>query len=144
MVMVTPARLADSSRPTFAPVSCRITPLPFCNCTPPAPDGTGMCPDPTQPNCQPQACIDAAGNKIYVGDHLQGVTYTPRLAAAMRLALPLFDRVWLDALAEITFAPLGHSDVFPAHGTGDDAALSLPGEPTRAVQLGVGLRVGAP
>ena len=110
----------------------------------PAADGTGMCPDPTQPNCQPQACIDASGNKIYVGDNLHGVTYTPRLAAAMHLALPLFDRVWLDAIAEITFAPLGHSDVFPAHGTGDDAALSLPGEPSRAVQLGIGLRVGAP
>ncbi|HEV7557159.1 MAG TPA: hypothetical protein VGO00_16945 [Kofleriaceae bacterium] len=112
----------------------------------PAMNPNGTCTDPNDPTCQqmPQLCIDAAGNKIYVGDNLHGITYTPRFAAAMRLALPLFDRVWLDALAEITFAPFGHSDVFAAHGTGDDPELSLPGEPTRAVQLGIGLRVGAP
>ena len=35
--IVTPPTAADTSAPTLGPLSCRITPLPFCNCTPPAP-----------------------------------------------------------------------------------------------------------
>src|SRR6478609_7666339 len=37
MVMVTPPTAADASNPTLGPLSCRITPLEFCNWTPPAP-----------------------------------------------------------------------------------------------------------
>jgi hypothetical protein len=112
------------------------------DCTPAMMDP--MCPDPTDPMCMTTVpCIDASG-KEYVGDGLHGVTYTPRLEAAIRIAVPLFDRVWLDGIAAVTFAPFGHSDAFPAHGTGDDADLSLPGEPNLAMQLGIGVRVGAP
>jgi hypothetical protein len=37
IVMVTPPTAADTSAPTLGPLSFRITPLAFCNCTPPAP-----------------------------------------------------------------------------------------------------------
>ena len=37
IVMVTPPTAAEASRPTLGPLSCRMTPLAFCNCTPPAP-----------------------------------------------------------------------------------------------------------
>ena len=38
--IVTPPPAADTSAPTFGPLSCRMTPLAFCNCTPPAPAAT--------------------------------------------------------------------------------------------------------
>ena len=37
IVIVTPPTAAEASSPTFGPLSCKITPLAFCNCTPPAP-----------------------------------------------------------------------------------------------------------
>ena len=40
IVIVTPPTAADTSAPTRAPLSCRMTPLAFCNCAPPAPPAT--------------------------------------------------------------------------------------------------------
>jgi len=37
IVIVTPPTAAEASSPTLGPLSCRMTPLAFCNCTPPAP-----------------------------------------------------------------------------------------------------------
>ena len=123
------------------------------DCTPQdvMPDN-GNC-DPTDPNCMPgpppdapPACIDPMINKVYVGDKLDVATWTPRAAASVRLAVPLFEHVWLEGIAGVTFAPFGHTEQFAAMtgGTamqpGTDA--SLPGEPRSAVHLGVGLRVG--
>jgi hypothetical protein len=103
-----------------------------------------MCAPGTTP---PPPCTDAAG-KYYAGDGLDVATVTPRIAAAVRLAVPLFEHVWLEGIASLTAAPFGHAAPFAATspdpgtmpGTVD---LSLPGEPWTAIQLGVGLRVGA-
>ncbi len=87
-------------------------------------------------------------SKFYVGDKLDVATYTPRVAVALRLAVPLFDHVWLDGLASFSLAPFGHGDFAP--GPGDPPLnvppkdVTLPGEPAAALQLGVGLRMGAP
>jgi hypothetical protein len=109
------------------------------------------CMDPTDPNCMmmPGQCTgtDPTTGKIYVGDHLDAVTYTPRFAAALRIAVPLFDHVWLEGLAAATLAPFGHTEPFPPGqvptGLNEPASdFALPGEPVAAFQLGVGVRVG--
>ncbi|MEO8705413.1 MAG: hypothetical protein ABI867_35555 [Kofleriaceae bacterium] len=113
--------------------------------------------DPMDPTCdlmQPTCTDPSTGNagKTFVGDGLDTATYTPRLAAAVRIVIPLFDHVWLDGLASITFGPFGHSTDFtvapgadgtvPGGAAADDVAI--PGESRRAVVLGIGIRVGSP
>jgi hypothetical protein len=123
--------------------------------TPPGCDLNDPMSDPSCATMPAPECTDPATGMVartYVGDHFAKATYTPRLAVALRLAIPLFDHVWLDGLASITFGPFGHSDNFtvatladgsvPGGGTAEDVAL--PGESRTAVLLGVGLRVGAP
>jgi hypothetical protein len=116
------------------------------------PEPPPMC-DPTDPSCAmpSPSCVDASG-AVHVGDAFSSTTYTPRLAAALRIAVPLFDHVWLDGLASLTFGPFGHvgsfsSPVMP-DGTNPGnlpaSALALPGEASGAIQLGVGIRIGAP
>jgi len=111
--------------------------------------------DPTSdPSCMPAApCVEPDGTtSVYVGDHLRETTYTPRLAAALRVAVPLFGGVWLDGLAAISYAPFAHTASFSSAGQTVDASgnpipadqLALPGEPEAAFQLGIGIRVGAP
>jgi hypothetical protein len=111
--------------------------------------------DPMDPNCQmlPTDCLDANGNKTFVGDGFASATFTPRIAAALRIAIPLFDHVWLDGVASATLAPFGHSDPFAVapdpNGTTNPGnvpvdQLALPGEALGGLVLGVGLRVGAP
>ena len=74
-------------------------------------------------------------------------TYTPRVSAALRIAIPLFDHVWLDGLAAATAAPFGHGEDYGAASDGtmlpNSASFPLPGDPLLGIQLGVGLRVGA-
>ncbi|MBA2543719.1 MAG: hypothetical protein H0V17_29015, partial [Deltaproteobacteria bacterium] len=62
--------------------------------------------DPMDPTCMPEpaSCMDPNG-KVHVGDNFATATFTPRLAASVRIAVPLFDRVWLDGVAGITLAP---------------------------------------
>jgi hypothetical protein len=114
-----------------------------------------MC-DPMDPTCMdmPPVCpsdpgTGTGGGTIYVGDHFSAATYTPRLSAALRVAVPLFEHVWLDGLAAATVAPFGHGDEYatqPPDGTTmpNAAVFPLPGDPLLGIQLGVGLRVGAP
>lgn len=114
-----------------------------------------MC-DPMDPTCAnpPPACpsdpgAGTGGGILYVGDRFSTATYTPRLSAALRVAVPLFDHVWLDGLAAALVAPFGHGDEYAAlspDGTTmpNTGVFPLPGDPLLAVQLGVGLRVGAP
>jgi hypothetical protein len=110
--------------------------------------------DPMDPTCMdPQpTCTDPNG-KIYVGDNFANATYTPRLAAGVRIAVPLFDHVWLDGLASFAFAPFSHGDPFAttATGTNPDGTVgpggmsdlfALPGESGFGFQLGLGLRIG--
>jgi len=118
----------------------------------------GCAPDQmTPPNCDPMdpMCVPppvmcesttAPGNGLaYVGDGLDASSYTPRLAIALRVAVPLFRHVWLDGLASFTLAPFGHRDDYAVSSAGTDpSAFPIPGEPGSGVQLGVGLRVGAP
>lgn len=115
--------------------------------------------DPSDPTCamQPVMCseTDPGTGKTFVGDHLDEATVTPRLAASIRIAVPLFEHVWLDGLVGIQLAPFGHSDPFGstsglnADGTMDPNTgmvdqLALPGEPGHGWRIAIGLRVGAP
>ena len=86
-----------------------------------------------------------ANGLAYVGDGLDESSFTPRLALALRVAVPLFRHVWLDGLASVTLAPFGHREDYGAPSTPmSPGTYPIPGEPGRAVQLGIGLRVGAP
>ena len=85
---------------------------------------------------------------MYVGDGFATATITPRISAALRVAIPLFDHVWLDGLAAATFAPLGHASDYAAKEDGTagnlpGAGYPLPGDPMLGIQLGIGLRLGA-
>jgi hypothetical protein len=94
-------------------------------------------------------CTDGAGGQILEPAVRTVALYNARTAAALRIAVPLFERVWLDAIAAITYVPFAHADPFVVdakaveQGT-DPAFYTLPGEPTSSVQLGIGLRVGVP
>lgn len=113
--------------------------------------------DPMDPSCPPQPqpptpCMESAG-KMFVGDNFATATISPRLAAGIRIAVPLFEHVWLDGLASIAVSPASHTEAFAATAAtvGPDGTVmqapspfSLPGEATFGMWLGVGLRVGAP
>ena len=114
---------------------------PLCDPSDPSCGGTGPPPAP--------ACSDPATSALQVGDGLRASSWTPRASAALRVAIPLFDHVWLDGIAAITLAPFGHGDPYlPAPNIlppgVPPGALALPGDPLAMFQLGVGLRVGAP
>ena len=121
---------------TSRAASCRMPPPPGC--------------DPSNPtmSCMPVACqADASGSPPPI--HLAGesaASFGPRAAASVRLAIPLFDHVWLDGTAGVALSPL-HADprasktIDPTTGA---ALPPLPGEPLATYQLGVGLRIGAP
>ncbi len=113
--------------------------------------------NPQDPGCeQPpndDECIAHDPEHAYtlaVHDHLSTSTVTPRISASARIAVPLGGRVWLDALAAVMLAPLGHGDPFdPPMGEATPFGvprdqLALPGEPFGSFQIGIGLRVGAP
>ena len=101
-----------------------------------------------------QQCTNAAGALgVTFGDDFARTTVAPRLSAALRVSVPLFDRVWLDGIAAATFAPLGHTDPFTASANADGTApgggvpveqLAIPGESIGALTLGIGLRIGVP
>lgn len=108
--------------------------------------------DPVCANQPPPPCgtsnTDAAG-AVQVGDGFSTATWTPRAAATFRIALPVFEHVWLDGIAAVALAPFGHGDPYvPASSTIPPGVppelLALPGEPVATFQLGVGLRVGVP
>lgn len=110
--------------------------------------------DPMDPTCvpQPQMCTDAAG-KVLVGDSFSTTTLSPRFSAGVRLAVPLFEHVWLDSAFSVAASPLSHGDRFANTGemVGPDGTVvpgqsefSLPGEPTFGMWLFIGLRVGGP
>ncbi len=118
--------------------ACMMAPPPNC--------------DPMDPSCTmpPAMCVptDPGTNtqKLYVGDNFRATTYTPRISLALRVAVPLFDHVWLDGLAALMFLPGGHGGEFATEGPNNQSTLgltSLPGEPSSGYLLGVGLRVGA-
>ncbi len=103
-----------------------------------------MCVPSPDTTCEPNAAGTTNG-LVHVGDDLDETSYTPRLSLALRVAVPLFKHVWLDGLASITFAPFGHRDAYgESSSTMAPGAFPIPGEPGRSVQLGIGLRVGAP
>jgi hypothetical protein len=106
-----------------------------------------ICP-PTDPTCPPPCMPDPLkADALAVGDHFTHSTIAPRATAALRVAVPLFDHVWLDGIASVTYSPLAHGDDFaagvpPPVGT-LPADIALPGEPAATFHLGIGLRVGA-
>jgi hypothetical protein len=111
-----------------------------CATPPPCPEGMTC----EAPSCaQPTAAPDAA----YVGDGLDMATVTPRAEGALRVAVPLWDHVWLDGIAAVTASAFAHTSGFlpglvPAQLT--TAQVTVPGEPVALFSLGIGLRVGAP
>lgn len=120
--------------------------------TPPDPSNPGMpnC-DPMDPTCviPPQVCGDAG--KVFVGDEFSTATLSPRFSAGVRLAVPLFDHVWLDGAFAVAVSPMSHGDPFANTGemVGPDGTMvkgtsefALPGEPVFGMWLGIGLRVG--
>jgi hypothetical protein len=121
---------------------CVVKPSMMCDPTdapclnmPPVPS----CTDPNSPNAK----------LAYVGDNFHAATITPRVSAALHIALPLFEHVWLDGFAQVMLAPLGHTTDFsstqPAAANGNITGdATLPGEPTTVLQLGIGLRLGMP
>lgn len=116
-------------------------------------------PDPSMPNCdpmdpscvpQPQACTNAGGT-VFVGDQFSTATLSPRFSAGVRLAVPLFEHVWLDGAFAVAASPMSHGEPFA--NTGEMVSpdgnvvkgiseFALPGEPTFGIWLGLGLRVG--
>jgi hypothetical protein len=121
---------------------CKVMPPPMCDPT-------------TDPNCDPMqqppmTMCDGTGTTpgtVYVGDNFAAASYTPRISVSLRIAIPLFDHVWLDGLAAATAAPFGHTTDYATSPDGSVMAntgvFPLPGDPTFGVQLGIGLRVGA-
>ncbi len=104
--------------------------------------------DPMDPTCSPPPSCEMSSNVkdlAYVGDGLDESSFTARLALALRVAVPLFRHVWLDGLASVTLAPFGHREDYGSPATQTSpGAFPIPGEPSRSIQLGIGLRVGAP
>jgi len=95
--------------------------------------------DPTMMMCPAVPPCDAIG--------VHQTSYTPRLTGALRVAVPLFEHVWLDGTASLALAPFGHSDPFPGmmpDPSGGTNPGPIPGEPDAAAQLSVGVRVGWP
>jgi hypothetical protein len=97
------------------------------------------CDPSTDATCE--VCLDAAGNMVAPGPRRMLTSYRPRTAAALRIALPLFDHVWLDAIASFTWVPSAHTAAFAVDAA---SGAGLPGEPATTLQLGIGLRVGVP
>jgi hypothetical protein len=125
------------SRPDTPPPDCRIDD-PSCP-PPPAPE-----PAPPDGACD-TTTTDASGVPLaYVGDGFENSTYAPRISIALRIAVPLVRYLWLDGVAAVTHAPFSHGDPFMALPPNSSRYLELPGEPARGVQLGIGLRIGAP
>ena len=125
-------------------------------------DRVESCPEPVMQNCDPMTdpmcpapspTCTGQNPGIYVGDSFHAATITPRLAAALRIAVPLFERVWLDGIASVGYAPFGHDTPYvgappPPDANGTEpympAEVAMPGEPVFGVTLGLGIRVGAP
>lgn len=115
---------------------CQVPPAPGCDPT----TDPANCPPP------PKNCVDASG-ALFVGDHFEAITYSPRAAASLRIEIPLFDHVWLDGSASVVAMPFSHGDPFqptPAAGPNPAPSPSLPGESSASYQIGIGLRIGAP
>lgn len=95
------------------------------------------------PTCE-VTCHGADGKELD-GDVVRSVaSYRPRVQLGLRIGVALFEHVWLDANLAATLVPYAHTASFsnPSTSTGDQT--TLPGEPTYQLQLGLGLRVGAP
>ncbi len=119
----------------------------------PDPTNPGNMPtcDPMDPTCVPPPQMCANAGKVFVGDQFSTTTWSPRLSAGLRLAVPLFEHVWLDGAFAVAVSPMSHGDAFA--NTGDVVSpdgtvvkglseFALPGEPTFGMWLGIGLRVG--
>lgn len=100
--------------------------------------------NPMDPNCitPPPKCDPG---QVYVAAM---TTYAPRISAALRIAIPLAEHVWLDGLAGTTLAPFGNDRAYAnlsADGTtmNSNGSSRSPGDPVLGLQLGIGLRLGA-
>ena len=130
---------------TRADGSCKLV-MPPPNCDPTDP----MCSMQPEPGglCEPNADGSMTSPKVVVGDNFSAATYAPRISLALRIAIPVFEHVWLDGHAGMTYSPFAHGGDFAAGKTMATEVVSaeqiaLPGEPSSGYVLGIGLRVGA-
>lgn len=120
------------------PANCDVMTDPMCTMTPPTPgDGTCVPDNPT-----------GGSPKLHVGDNFKASTIAPRVSVALRVAVPLFEHVWLDGLAGWSYTPFAHTEAFRVEkmidpNTTPPDLVALPGEPGSGYVLGIGLRVGA-
>ncbi|MCE9574646.1 MAG: hypothetical protein K8W52_15970 [Deltaproteobacteria bacterium] len=102
--------------------------------------------DPTDPStagCDPMCPPGGDPAIAYIGDGFATTRFTPRLAGALRIAVPLFDHVWLDGRAAIEAAPGRHAGEYDTAIKADGSAgVPLPGEPLTSYGFAIGLRVG--
>ncbi|MCX5746275.1 MAG: hypothetical protein NT062_27675 [Proteobacteria bacterium] len=106
-----------------------------CTTAPPVPGCDVTDPTCTDPSPPPPAC---GPNGALLPPTTTTTSWTPRATAAMRIAIPLFEHVWLDGMATVALAPFG-----PRAATMADGMIA-PADPFATLQLGVGLRVGMP
>ncbi|HTJ45319.1 MAG TPA: hypothetical protein VL463_24605 [Kofleriaceae bacterium] len=100
--------------------------------------------DPTQCTMPaPPACTPNDPTQL-VGDGFRADTYTPRVAASVRVALPIFDHVWLEGTAAGQVAPGSHGPFEGMTDANGNTTPTTPGEPSAALVLGIGVRVGEP
>jgi hypothetical protein len=115
------------------PPNCDPMTDPMC-----VPEPATMC-DPSQPG-------GTMPTKVFVGDNFEAINYAPRISLALRVAVPLFEHVWLDGLVGWTYTPFAHGSAFEAEPMADPLtpeAIALPGEPSTGFSIALGLRVGA-
>ncbi|MFT3697608.1 MAG: hypothetical protein QM831_30975 [Kofleriaceae bacterium] len=112
--------------------------------------------DPDDPHCNvPQTdldCIERDPEHAYtiaLDDHMSATTFTPRAAAALKIAIPLATSWFLEGTASAMVAPFAHTASFKLpmgtpvpFGIPADQ-LALPGESIGTFELGIGLRWGA-
>jgi hypothetical protein len=115
----------------FSTDGCRRPPK--CN---PGDPATGGCKEPTPPPCTDP-------NLQPIGPAFHTDTWTPRLAASVRVSVPLFEHVWLEGVASGHVAP-GSKGELAGEADASGYMPVTPGEPGAWLTLGVGLRVGAP
>jgi hypothetical protein len=106
-----------------------------------APQDPNLCPpdQPSDPNC----CVDMICPPM-ADPAFTTLTISGRVSSTLTASVPLGGQVFLDLDAGLDLMPGAHTAPHSDPTFPDDPFLALPGEPSRFLRLGVGLRIGAP